>query len=37
MVEGFQRGLLVGAIFLAAGALIGLRTTNTHELQEAAA
>ncbi len=35
MVEGFQRGLLVGAIFLAAGALIGLRTTNTHELQEA--
>ena len=36
MVEGFQRGLLVGAIFLAAGAVIGLRTTNTHELQEAA-
>jgi EmrB/QacA subfamily drug resistance transporter len=35
MVEGFQRGLLVGSLFLAAGAVIGLRTTNTHELQEA--
>ena len=37
MVEGFQRGLLVGSIFIAAGAVIGLRTTNTHELQEAVA
>ena len=37
LVEGFQRGLLVGSLFLAAGAVIGLRTTNTHELQEAAA
>ncbi len=37
MVEGFQRGLLVGSLFLVAGAVIGLRTTNTHELQEAAA
>jgi hypothetical protein len=37
LVEGFQRGLLVGSIFLLAGAVIGMRTTNTHELQEAAA
>ena len=37
MVEGFQRGLLVGSLFLVAGAVIGLRTTNTHELQETAA
>lgn len=35
LVEGFQRGLLVGSLFLVAGAVIGLRTTNTHELQEA--
>jgi EmrB/QacA subfamily drug resistance transporter len=34
LVEGFQRGLLVGSIFLLAGAVIGLRTTNTRELQE---
>jgi EmrB/QacA subfamily drug resistance transporter len=34
LVEGFQRGLLVGSVFLVAGALIGLRTTNTRELQE---
>jgi EmrB/QacA subfamily drug resistance transporter len=34
LVEGFQRGLLVGSIFLFAGAVIGLRTTNTRELQE---
>lgn len=34
LVEGFQRGLLVGSIFLLAGAVIGLRTTNTKELQE---
>jgi EmrB/QacA subfamily drug resistance transporter len=34
LVDGFQRGLLVGSIFLFAGALIGLRTTNTRELQE---
>jgi EmrB/QacA subfamily drug resistance transporter len=31
LVEGFQRGLFVGAVFLAVGALMGLRTTNTHE------
>ena len=37
LVDGFQRGLLVGAIFMLAGALIGLRTTNTREVQEAAA
>jgi EmrB/QacA subfamily drug resistance transporter len=36
LVDGFQRGLLVGAIFMFAGAMIGLRTTNTRELQEAA-
>jgi EmrB/QacA subfamily drug resistance transporter len=34
LVEGFQRGLLVGSIFLFAGAVIGMRTTNTRELQE---
>lgn len=34
LVEGFQRGLLVGSAFLVAGALIGLRTTNTRELTE---
>jgi hypothetical protein len=37
LVDGFQRGLLVGAMFMLAGALIGLRTTNTRQLQEAAA
>ena len=34
LVEGFQRGLLFGSIFLLGGAVIGLRTTNTRELQE---
>jgi predicted MFS family arabinose efflux permease len=34
LVEGFQRGLLVGSIFLFATAVIAMRTTNTHELQE---
>jgi EmrB/QacA subfamily drug resistance transporter len=34
LVEGFQRGLLVGSIFLFATAVIAIRTTNTHELQE---
>jgi EmrB/QacA subfamily drug resistance transporter len=37
LVDGFQRGLLVGAMFMLTGALIGLRTTNTRQLQEAAA
>jgi hypothetical protein len=37
LVDGFQRGLLIGSVFMLAGALIGLRTTNTRELQEAAA
>ena len=36
LVDGFQRGLLIGSAFMLAGALIGLRTTNTRELQEAA-
>jgi EmrB/QacA subfamily drug resistance transporter len=34
LIAGFQRGLLVGSIFMLAGAVIGLRTTNTHELTE---
>jgi EmrB/QacA subfamily drug resistance transporter len=36
LVDGFQRGLLIGSAFMLAGALIGLRTTNTRELHEAA-
>ncbi|GAA3522629.1 DHA2 family efflux MFS transporter permease subunit [Aeromicrobium panaciterrae] len=36
LVEGFQRGLFVGAVFLAVGALMGLRATNTHEAEVAA-
>lgn len=36
LVEGFQRGLFVGAVFLAVGALMGLRTTNTHEAEAVA-
>jgi EmrB/QacA subfamily drug resistance transporter len=34
LVDGFQRGLLIGSVFMLAGALIGLRTTNTRELQD---
>ncbi|MBO9519894.1 MAG: MFS transporter [Nocardioidaceae bacterium] len=34
LVHGFQRGLLVGSIFMLAGALIGLRTPQTHELSD---
>jgi hypothetical protein len=37
LVNGFQRRLLVGSAFMPAGTLIGLRTTNTREVQEAAA
>jgi predicted MFS family arabinose efflux permease len=32
ITEGFQRSLLVGSIFLLAAAFIGLRVTNTHEV-----
>ena len=33
LTEGFQRSLLVGSIFLFAAAVIGLRVTNTHEVE----
>ena len=33
LTEGFQRSLLVGSIFLLAAAVIGLRVTNTHEVE----
>ena len=34
LVDGFQRGLLIGSVFMLAGALIGLRTTNTRQVQD---
>jgi EmrB/QacA subfamily drug resistance transporter len=36
LVDGFQRGLAVGAAFMLAGALVAVRTTNTRELQDTA-
>ncbi|MCW2799197.1 MAG: multidrug resistance transporter, superfamily protein [Aeromicrobium sp.] len=33
LTEGFQRSLLVGSIFLLTAAFIGLRVTNTHEVE----
>ncbi|MCW2756062.1 MAG: Puromycin resistance protein pur8 [Marmoricola sp.] len=34
LVAGFQRGLLVGSLFIVGGAVIGMRTTNTRELTD---
>jgi hypothetical protein len=31
LTEGFQRALLVGAVFILAAAFIGLRATNTRD------
>jgi EmrB/QacA subfamily drug resistance transporter len=33
LTAGFGRGLFVGAVFLVVAALLGLRTTNTHEAE----
>ena len=32
LTSGFERGLMAGAVFLVAAALIGARTANTTEL-----